>query len=152
MINTKNILFSLILVIFLSNSCFSQNSDNIYGIGGSFGFIEKIHFYSKSSKQIQLSVELGDLIYNESTFQIGIIGATFKYFLNNTDLSPYLGFSVAHISTNDDYLYFSIPIGLQKNTNENLAVFAGLNPGLFYPIEGENSFVLGVEVGAAIYF
>jgi hypothetical protein len=41
---------------------------------------------------------------------------------------------------------------LRVSVNEKVSFFSGLNPGIYYPIEGEMSFVLAVEVGGIIYF
>jgi hypothetical protein len=139
-------------MLFISNQFFSQTPKGRFGFGGAVGFIDKVQLHSILSKQNQLTAELGSITFIDGDFQIGAIGGTYKYFLSSDDLTNYVGFGVTYMNTIDDYLYYYIPMGLQKYATKDLAFFAGLNPGLYSPIEGEMSFVLAVEVGVTFYF
>lgn len=143
----------ILVLLFSAAVSYSQSNDNTMGFGASVGFTEKVQLHFWLSDRSQLSLELGDFVYDSSeNVRLGNIGSTFKYYFSSSDLTAYTGISGSYIKTNDDYLHFMIPLGLQKYATKSLALFAGLNPGVFFPLGGDPSFLLTVEFGASFYF
>ena len=152
MVRNSVFIFILALSVLMINQSIAQEKERDYGFGGAFGFINKVQFHSIPSKQTQMSVEVGNVLFDQRDFVVSAIGASFRYYLTDGDISNYMGFAISYINTDDDYLYYYVPLGLRAFANEKLSFFAGLNPGLYYPIGERTTFVLGVEVGAIIYF
>ncbi|GEM_PF-7130399 len=148
---SKKLVFFCFLTIMTLKSydSYSQVSSGTFGAGVSIGFVNKAQLHYNFSPQTQIALNVGGFFIGDNIV-FDNMGLTFKYFFSDSDLSSYTGVSGSLIFTGDIIFYGYIPLGIQKFTSKNFAVYGGFNPGFLY--SGSVAFVLGVELGASFYF
>jgi hypothetical protein len=147
----KKLLFflSIIFFLFLTDSSFSQIKSNRFSFGYSDGYVNTIHLNYSIANHFQLALLIGDIVI-DNDFNFNNFGTSFKYFLFDNNLSPYIGFSASMIVKDSIDYYFYLPLGVQKFASKDFAFFLGLNPGIYF--NNNIIYLMSFEIGGAFYF
>lgn len=147
----KKMLISITtIIIIVTSQLYSQDNNYGFGAGVSLGLASKAQFYVQLSEKSQLSLDLGYMLIADEV-ELGNLGLTFKHAFKENELSPYIGFSAALLSINEEEYYIHIPLGLQKKITNDLLIFCGYNPGIIFT-EDNNDVIFGAEIGIEYLF
>ncbi len=140
---------SVVFFFYFTNASFSQIKSERVSFGYSLGYVNNIHLDYSVADHFQFGLLIGDIVIDKD-INFHNLGASFKYFLNDNDISPYLGFSASTIigETLDYYFYF--PLGVQKFATNDSAFSLGFNPGIY--INDDINYLMTAEIGIAFYF